>query len=151
MNTMIQLGKGVSGAVYPGELLDEKKSLLFQVAVKQFSSLEFSNAIHEILINLRIYESHQNVVNLPAVQFDLDPTTKQIFMVRLLYQKIDGKNLKDFIKDSLVSYQKKNTSEIKKIFKGIFQQAVQGINHLHKAGIIHSDIKHQNFMIEEDK
>jgi hypothetical protein len=91
------LGKGLNDAVYPGVLLDQKGGKICDVAIKQFPGLNFSSALQEILNNSRLYESHPNIVPLRAVQYDIDEDTSQICKLRLLFEQIKGKNLKDFI------------------------------------------------------
>jgi serine/threonine protein kinase len=61
-------------------------------------------------------------------------------MIRLLFDMIKGKNLKAFIlSDSLKNLQ---PIEKMKVLLEIFKQIVEGIQFIHKFGIIHSDIKH---------
>ena len=43
-----------------------------------------------------MFESHPNIVGLRAIQFDRD-SSQRVYMVRLLFDRIKGKNLKDFI------------------------------------------------------
>jgi hypothetical protein len=79
------LGSGLNDAVYPGVLMDQKGGKICDVAIKQFPGLNFSSALHEILNNSRLYESHQNIVPLRAVQYDIDGSTSQIYKLRLLF------------------------------------------------------------------
>jgi serine/threonine protein kinase len=61
-------------------------------------------------------------------------------MIRLLFDMIKGKNLKDFIlSDPLMNLKPK---EKKIVLLEIFKQIVEGTQFIHKFGIIHSDIKH---------
>ena len=53
-----------------------------------------------------MFESHPNVAGLRAIQFDKDKSTSQIYMVRLLFERIKGKHMKDFILDSFADVQK---------------------------------------------
>jgi serine/threonine protein kinase len=69
-------------------------------------------------------------------------------MIRLLYDLVKGKDLKSFIEEGIIKNIKKK-KEKKKLILDIFRQIVEGIEFIHKYGIIHSDIKHLNIMIEE--
>jgi serine/threonine protein kinase len=69
-------------------------------------------------------------------------------MIRLLFDLVKGKDLKSFIEEGIIKNIKKK-KEKKKLILDIFRQIVEGIEFIHKYGIIHSDIKHLNIMIEE--
>ena len=67
----------------------------------------------------------------------------------LLFNLIEGSNLKRFVIDGGF----KNISvpaQKRKSILSMFRQIVDGIRVIHKAGIIHSDIKHDNVMIQKD-
>jgi serine/threonine protein kinase len=53
------------------------------------------------------------------------------------------------MKDSENYFQNKSENEKNKILLNLFKQIVSGVKQIHKVGIIHSDIKHLNIMIEE--
>jgi serine/threonine protein kinase len=95
----------------------------------------------------RICESHPNIVDLRGVQYDYDENEKKLGMVRLLFDLVKGKDLKTFIKSGPLK--KLKLKEKKKPLLEIFRQIVEGIDCIHKFGIIHSDIKHLNILVEE--
>jgi serine/threonine protein kinase len=66
-------------------------------------------------------------------------------MVRLLFDLVKGKDLKTFIKGGPF----KKLKERKKPILEIFRQIVEGLEFIHSFGIIHSDTKHLNILIEE--
>jgi hypothetical protein len=57
------------------------------------------DALYEIINNSRLLENHPNVLGLRAVQFDKYSSTKHITNVRLMFDLIEGQNLKEFILD----------------------------------------------------
>ena len=70
--------------------------------------------------------------------------------MRLLFDQVKGQNLRDFILDQDSALRKLSSEDQKRTLLKIFKQVVDGIRTIHRAGIIHSDIKHENVMIEED-
>jgi serine/threonine protein kinase len=55
--------------------------------------------------------------------------------------------LKSFILEGTLK--KFKLKKRKKIILEIFKQIIEGIEFIHKFGIIHSDIKHLNIMVED--
>jgi serine/threonine protein kinase len=95
----------------------------------------------------RICENHPNIVDLRGIQFDYVENEKKLGMVRLLFNLVKGNDLKSFIKKGPLM--KLKLKDRKKPLLDIFSQIVEGIEFIHRFGIIHSDIKHLNILVEE--
>jgi hypothetical protein len=54
-------------AVFRGKLFYNKEKSECDVAIKQYPTTKFKEALHEIINNARLFESHPNVVGLRAV------------------------------------------------------------------------------------
>jgi hypothetical protein len=53
--------------VYRGKLFFNKKKDSSEVAIKQYPSDKFNEALNELINNARLYEKHPNVVGLRAI------------------------------------------------------------------------------------
>jgi serine/threonine protein kinase len=61
---------------------------------------------------------------------------------------VKGENLKDFVKKG--GFKKYSLKEKRKQILEMFRGIVDGVRFIHRAGIIHSDIKHVNVVVQEN-
>jgi serine/threonine protein kinase len=66
-----------------------------------------------------------------------------------MFERIKGPHLKDFISDNNSPMKMMSLKEKRKIQLELFRQMVDGVKSIHHAGIIHSDLKPMNVMIED--
>jgi serine/threonine protein kinase len=65
----------------------------------------------------------------------------------LIFDLIEGENLESFVlNDAFKNI--KSLPQRRKAILSMFREIVEAIRFLHSAGIIHSDIKHKNIMVE---
>jgi serine/threonine protein kinase len=119
------------------------------VAIKTYLPTKFDNALYEILNNCRLYEYHPNVVGLRAVEFLPDEKKGYIKRIRLMFEKVKGDNLKKFVSGVNAPLKKLSLKEKRIIQIELFRQIVDGVKSIHRAGVIHSDLKPVNVMIED--
>jgi hypothetical protein len=94
------------------------------VAIKQYSGEKVMNAIYEIINNSRITETHPNVVALRAVQVEVFNNSDYISQVRLMFDRLTGWNLKDFILDKSGKLKGLSLRQKKVIYLNLFKQIV---------------------------
>lgn len=153
-NTLISrgdgpLGSGASAVVYPCKLRVDKPgcSSLKEAAVKCVlvrSGWEPDISIHEMEIWGSIPE-HENVVPLYAGKV-LEPERRGRFGAFFVCQRMDC-NLKQLIfdnQDFANTHTYGDTLEI-------FEQVVKGLDHIHKNGLYHLDLKPENVLISKDE
>jgi hypothetical protein len=86
--------------VFGGTMFYNENQSQVEVAIKTFLPSKFDNALYEILNNCRIYEYHPNVVGLRGVEFFGEGQEGYVKRIRLLFDRIKGPNLKEFISDA---------------------------------------------------
>lgn len=121
------LGEGGMGKVY----LAEDERLRRQVAIKVLHQLTYSslNTLNEARATAQI--NHPNVVQI----YDIVEKDGRIAMVM---EYLQGETLASFQRKNLLSLEQKLS---------ILIQICRAINAIHKAGIIHADIKASNILI----
>ncbi|MFW6022484.1 MAG: Stk1 family PASTA domain-containing Ser/Thr kinase [Halanaerobiaceae bacterium] len=131
-----ELGKGGMAIVYEAQdLLLDRKIALKMLRPEYVNDHDFVKRFrHEAKAVARL--SHPNVVNI----FDIGQEDKHQYLVM---ENIEGKNLKDIIKDR----GKLPIKESLEIAKGICSALIVA----HNNNIIHCDIKPHNILITEDK
>ena len=129
------LAKGSFGTVIKSLDLKTKK----HVAVKIISKLNGANeAINQLKREVTVLKktNHNNIVKL----FDFYETSSEIYIIM---EYIKGGTLKTYMKKN-----KENLNE--NTVKNIIFYLLNAINYLHKLKIIHSDIKPENIMFENE-
>ncbi len=66
-----------------------------------------------------------------------------------MFDRVNGVSLKDFILDKSGQLKAMTLRQRRSIYLSLFKQIVEGIQFIHKFGIIHCDIKHLNIVVEE--
>jgi serine/threonine protein kinase len=51
------------------------------------------------LNNSKLFQRHSNLINLIAIEFDKNKVTEKVDEVKLIFEKVNGVTLEDFIKD----------------------------------------------------
>ena len=132
-----QIGSGAMGKVYLAQDLQTKS----QIAVKLVNPVYASKSAEDIASEARIISkiNHENLVRiLEAGVFD-----KDAFVAMEL---LKGPDLRSYTDSSF----RKNKSIPLDTVKKIILQACSGLGALHKNGIIHSDVKGENIIINAE-
>jgi serine/threonine protein kinase len=127
------VGKGSFGSVY---LVEDKNGSKFILKI----IVNNNNSYNEIYIMklLSYYPCNPYIICL----YDYEITKDNIY---ILMEYNTGSDMKKFLKEY------KNKSTDFDMFDKWFRQAIMGLCHIHKLGIIHRDIKPSNFLIDKDE
>ena len=134
-----EIDKGKFGHVFLARRNKDNKKLAIKLLQKKNRSLEeykinrWEIDIFHLLQNLR----HQNIVEC----YDVYENESQIFFI---YEYLSCGNLKKYMQELKFCPSSYNSDTILKIAI----QIIEGVNILHKFGIIHRDIKTTNIMVE---
>lgn len=131
---VMKLGKGSFGSVYKAVGMSDGKMYACKVENKRSSN-------HRLRGEYAIYKrfEHRNIKCVPVVYEYFDTPKHYIMVMELL-----GKSLDDLMEEA------ESKLDIPTVFK-IALALFVGIEEIHKAGIIHRDIKPNNFMFGTDK
>ncbi|KAI8994630.1 kinase-like domain-containing protein [Pilobolus umbonatus] len=126
---MVKIGQGASGGVYTAQSVDTNMS----VAIKQMNlaqQLRKEVIINEILVMREA--QHKNIVNF----IDSFLVMNELWVAM---EYMEGGSLTDVVTTTMMTEVQIAT---------VCRETLEGIQHLHKLGIIHRDIKSDNVLLE---
>jgi serine/threonine protein kinase len=142
-----QIGAGGFGKIYVGEFPDEtlgvfKKMIADEHTTDTEKSAKFAEGVREVSCHIAAAgpKGHKNILGLSgAIQSD------GLLSIGLEYAPYrDVANLLDILPKA------KLPEEIEQqIYMWVFENSVAGVNHMHKEGVMHMDIKPHNILLGE--
>ena len=129
-----KLGEGGMGVVYLAEDTKLKRDVAIKFLPRYISANEEERQRFKIEAQAAASLNHPNIATIHAIEESDD----QLFIVM---EFIDGKELKDVVKENPVSIEEAVNISI---------QIAEGLEEAHKKGIIHRDIKSSNIMIADN-
>lgn len=130
-----EIGRGGMGRVYLAYDPYLKCDMAIKTIAPEIRGPDYLDAFERFLIEAQVLAklNHPNIIRI----FDISPETSPPF---ISMEFVNGKSFKEIIEE------KKSISLIKKI--DLIIKITEGLQEIHKAGLIHRDMKPANVMID---